>query len=285
MNIIFYGIAFLLGLVAGSFLNVFVLRAHTGQKLTGRSKCMSCGRQLIWSDLIPVVSFFILKGKCRRCGSRISWQYPVVELLTGLVFMLIALKVGWVFGLGTILALLFYWFMAFFFLAITIYDIRHFIIPDDWLLIMAPVAFLSPILASFSLGAEQLTQMANGVLAGVVFFSLFWLIWKLSQGRLIGLGDGKLTVIIGLWLGLSVGGLAIILAFWIGAVYGLVLIGLTYIMSRWGLALKSKLFASWLTQTVSLKTAVPFGPFLVLGTWLVWFFDWKFGDLINLFIF
>src|SRR3989344_4445016 len=95
MDMLFFSglFVFSFGTIIGSFLNVLVLRLGTGEAIgRGRSRCFSCGKTLTWRELIPLVSFITQKGKCRSCGSRISWQYPIVEFITGLVFLLVALK-------------------------------------------------------------------------------------------------------------------------------------------------------------------------------------------------
>lgn len=89
MQIIFFLIIFAFGLFIGSFLNCVIYRLEQGKSfLKGRSYCPHCKHQLFWQDLIPVLSFFILRGKCRYCQKSISWQYPLVELATGIIFIL-----------------------------------------------------------------------------------------------------------------------------------------------------------------------------------------------------
>ena len=84
---------FLLGTVIGSFLNVIILRHEAGTKPTGRSACPHCKKQLTWRELLPIVSYLAQKGKCRGCGARISPQYPLVEIVTGILFSLVFLHV------------------------------------------------------------------------------------------------------------------------------------------------------------------------------------------------
>lgn len=139
-----YVFIFLFGLIVGSFLNVVILRLASGQSfLHGRSECPSCKKKLTFFELIPVVSFIFLKGRCRRCRARISWQYPLVELTTGLLFLaaswriLTHLPFRWLllepFSFSSLLAIGFVIFWLFFvssLIIIFVYDLRFYIIPD-----------------------------------------------------------------------------------------------------------------------------------------------------------
>src|SRR3989344_5385384 len=143
MDMLFFSglFVFSFGTIIGSFLNVLVLRLGTGEAIgRGRSRCFSCGKTLTWRELIPLVSFITQKGKCRLCGSRISWQYPIVEFITGLVFLLVALKLlHYQFAEVGLSYVGFYFFGAFAYwsaifsilIAISVYDFRHKIIPNQ----------------------------------------------------------------------------------------------------------------------------------------------------------
>ncbi|MFA6340967.1 MAG: prepilin peptidase, partial [Candidatus Paceibacterota bacterium] len=122
LNIIIF---FIFGTLFGSFVNVLVLRYNTGHScLTGRSKCMSCGKKLSWYELVPLFSFVFLEGKCLGCGSKISPQYFIVESLTGILFSALFVKVG----LTSFLP--FYLLVTTVLIAMSVYDFRHKIIPD-----------------------------------------------------------------------------------------------------------------------------------------------------------
>src|SRR3989344_367611 len=121
----FAAVFFIFGSIVGSFLNVIILRLGTGMAPTGRSQCFSCGKQLGALDLVPIFSFLVLRGRCRYCGTRISIQYPIVEILSGLVFLLIYFKFQSVFISPSFLAvgeMLFALTISSFLLAITVYD-------------------------------------------------------------------------------------------------------------------------------------------------------------------
>ncbi len=213
-------ILFVLGTIIGSFLNVVGLRLNSGLSLGGRSHCSSCRNKLNFWELIPVFSFFLVKGRCRKCRARISWQYPLVELWTGLVFVTVPLSLLPVFGI---------------YILITIYDARHKVIPDS---LVYPAIILSLIGALTHLGTYTLIDF----LAGPILFLFFISIWFVSRGRAIGFADAKLVLSIGLLLGGALGFSAIIWGFWAGALCGLLLL-----ISRKNITMKSELpFAPFL---------------------------------------
>lgn len=138
--LVIYGLVFILGLLVGSFLNVVIYRYNTGMSVvSGRSRCLTCAHTLRWFELIPVVSFVIQAGRCRECHSRLSWQYPAVELLTGLIFLRVFQVVG---GNAHNLELAFWWLVFSILIVITIYDLRHKIIPDGLVGLLAGLAVL-----------------------------------------------------------------------------------------------------------------------------------------------
>ncbi len=263
----FYLFVFVLGLIVGSFLNVVIYRYNTGLGIMGRSFCFACRRLLIWSDLIPLASFIYRRAKCRTCGSRISWQYPLVELATGLIFVLLAWQFNpWLSydAVATTSALLFYWVIASILLIITVYDLKHKIIPDDFVIAFIGLSFFGPFITRLSLGAESFARLGSGLLAAGVLFLFFWGLWRYSEGRWMGFGDVKLVIGIGLLLGFYQGLTAVIIAFWLGAVVGLLLI-LFRRLHLWGR----------LTRGITIKSELPFAPFLVLATLLGLIFNFN----------
>jgi prepilin signal peptidase PulO-like enzyme (type II secretory pathway) len=256
-DLFFYIIFFILGTIIGSFLNVVVLRYNTGVSIArGRSFCFSCGKKLSWSELVPVLSFLFQKGKCCGCKSKISWQYPVVEVLTGLLFLAIFLK----YGLEPI-SLLIGFILVSVLIAITVYDIRQKIIPDGLVVIFSIVSLINTI---FIADVNLFWFLIAGPLLALPLF----LIWLFSGGRAMGLGDPKLVLGIGWFLGPIYGLSALVLAFWIGAIYGLLMM------------LLSKLNFSKIK--LNYKSEVPFAPFLILGFLLVFFFGFDVFNLLPL---
>lgn len=260
---------FLLGTIIGSFLNVVIFRFNTGRTITtGRSICMNCNRDLRWYELIPVFSFLIQSGRCRRCASKISHQYPLVELVTGLVFTLIAFKFLPIllyvsYGLYVFLVILFVFIFSLL-IVISVYDLRHKIIPDKLVYIFIIISFLSIFVSPFPFGPVFTLPTFSALIAGPLFALPFVLLWYFSKGRLMGLGDGKLVLGIGWMLGLSSGIFAVILSFWIGTIVSVIIM----------LFSKGKM---------NMKTEIPFAPFLIISTLVTFLFNFNIFSLIKLF--
>lgn len=243
--------AFLLGLIVGSFLNVVILRYNTGKSLAGRSGCFMCGHKLSWYELIPVVSYFLQSGKCRSCKSEISIQYPLVELLTGFIFTLIA----WRFAsdILTLVFLLIVWALL---IVITVYDLRHKIIPDGLVYAFITITGLRALVVGDY----------YALIAGALGFLFFASLWYFSSGRWMGFGDAKLALGLGFLLGLSSGLAGLVLSFWIGALYGLIALSLPH-------------------SRATLRSEVPFAPFLTLGAALSFFAHVNFSTILHFFTF
>ncbi len=263
---------FILGLIVGSFINMALARCNTGLSFNKRSFCFSCGHTLSWYDLIPLMSFIIQNGKCRYCQSKISFQYFVIELMIGLTFVVVFLKIN----PTTIYELLItsYWLLIFtILLSIAVYDIRHKIIPNAFVYSFIILSFLGLIFEILNLKSEILNLLAGPILA--LPFSALWLF---SKGKWMGLGDGKLALGIGWLLGLSSGAAALILAIWMGALYGISILAISNIER-----IKRHLFSH--TKTFTIKSEIPFAPFLILGTLLAFLYSISFADIQSLFMF
>jgi len=265
MSFFVYLFCFFFGVIIGSFLNVVILRYNTGLSLNGRSGCLSCGKNLTWKELVPVLSFLFQKGRCRGCQSKISWQYPIVELSTGLVFMLSA----WFFRdpFSVILS----WIMFSLLIVITVYDFKHKIIPDAFVYTFIFLGLLKPFLeflarTSFSPFEPFIQALIGGALVSLPFLIL----WLLSRGRWLGFGDIKLALGIGVWLGVFKGFSAVILSVWLGAIVGLLLIAVS----------KLRLFRRRRRYTI--KSELPFAPFLILGFFLHLIFSFNVFSLWQL---
>lgn len=248
-------LAGIFGLIVGSFLNVVVLRLRTGRGLHGRSSCGSCGKVLHWFELIPVVSFLIQKGRCRSCRVRISYQYPIVEFVTGILFGLSAWK-ALTLGILVPLHTLHLVVMMGLLVVLVVYDIRHTIIPDSFVYAFAGVALLYAF-APYAIVTQSPVwyPFASGLLTALPFAFL----WLISGGRWMGFGDAKLSLGIGFALGMLGGLSAIVWAFWVGAVISLLLMVVSKSRLRHG------------GMHLTMKSEVPFAPFLVVGFLIVLF--------------
>ncbi|MDP3052940.1 MAG: prepilin peptidase [bacterium] len=298
MNLFFYIILFIFGLAIGSFLNVVALRYLPGQKLLslktigglaergqspakrgGRSACPHCRKTLHWYELIPIVSFFIQAGKCRSCGHKLSWQYPIVELLSGLFFVALPF-----FFLGGVQFSVFNYYLIGFWavwilallvlLLISLIDFRNFFVPDELILVLIFLGFISIFLVSRSpgLGIKLINHsfllqyalvfsfswLGNiwvnhlfAALAAGIFFGILFYFWK---GKILGGGDVKLGFALGLLLGWPDILMALIIAFILGGLAGLILM---------------------ITRKKTMKDFLPLAPFLAIGVALTVFFGYQ----------
>jgi len=220
---------FIWGLAAGSFTNVVVYRLPRGKSIIWpKSHCPACGCSLAARDMVPLLSYMMLRGRCRCCRKYISLRYPLIEVLGGLSFLLIYRHTG------SGAAVLAGWIMSIFLIAAAFIDIDHGIIPDK--------LTMSGLLAAVLL--SPLTIAPLSAAAGVVFFGgVLWMAGVLSRGGMGG-GDVKLAMVIGAFCGMPQGVAAFIISASLGGLWGLLLI-----MSRQG----------------NRKTPIKFGPFLAVG--------------------
>lgn len=230
MEYLYWGLVFFAGAAAGSFLNVCICRVPAGESVVyPPSHCPACGNRLKFYDLIPVLSYLLLQGRCRYCGSRIALQYPLVELVTGCLFVLALAKYGATWGALRSLVLFSVIIPA------AVIDWRHKIIPDKLnlagLMLGVPLIFESQ---------EIFWSSVAGFFAGG---ALLLAIALVSRGGMGG-GDIKLAAVLGLLLGWQHLLVALFLAFVAGSAAGLVMLGL---------------------KIIRLKEPVPFGPYLSLG--------------------
>ena len=220
------------GLIIGSFLNVVVLRMNTGRGIGGRSQCFSCNKILEWYELIPVVSYIIQGGKCRKCRSKISPQYMLVELATAILFAGVALRFDII--SHPFSALLIFLMIALG-VVIATYDVLHMTIPEVPL-----IGFFG---VSIALGMHGI---------GFLLVPLpFLILWLISRGKWIGFGDVELMACMGMLLGVVSGVSAVMLSFWVACVVVLPWFGIQKLRGK------------------SMNHHIPFGPFLLIGTYLV----------------
>jgi len=251
------------GLIFGSFANVLILRHGTGRRLDGRSACMHCGKTLQWYELVPLLSFLALRGKCGQCGKRISFQYPAVEALCAAGFILLGLSPAPlpVKLIGSAIVVLF--------IAIAVYDLRHMIMPDRWVWSFDILSFLASAYLLWAVSSD-IWQYAMLVIAGPVVALPLFLMWYVSQGRWMGFGDVKFSLGIGWLLGIGYGYLALMFSFVVGAFVGVFILmplpRIVKLLHGIGITRLGEGGAGF-----TMKSEVPFGPFLILGTCIVWF--------------
>jgi len=252
--LLLYLIIFILGLAVGSFLNVVIFRLESGEKIVNsRSKCLRCGHILAWYDLIPVLSFIFLKGKCRYCNSKISWQYPAVELSTAILFVLIANYEHLISNIQyPILSLLFWFFIISSLIVIFVYDLKHYIIPDR---IVYPAIIIAIGFNLFNNNPiSNILSVFNFLIPAVVAGGFFYAIVAITKGKGMGGGDVKLAFLMGLILGWPLITFSVFLSFILGSLVGIYLI---------------------LIGRKKMKSMIPFGPFLILGTFIGLFWGKK----------
>ncbi len=254
--------AILLGSILGSFLNALLFRFNTGRSvLRGRSACMQCGHTLSAADLVPVFSYIYVRGKCRYCHSKISWQYPVIELLAAALAGVVYVQHGLSF---TAILSLVVWLVLLF---LVVYDLRHQILPWSALGLLAALGLVLIFLQGFSWLA---------VLSGPVIAAPFLLLALVSGGRWMGWGDAPLGLGLGWFLGLTAGLTAVVLAFWIGAAVGVALV----LSSKRVVAGKSGGQSGY-----TMKSEVPFAPFLVAGAACTYFLHVDFFQILPALLF
>ncbi|MBP6924161.1 MAG: prepilin peptidase [Candidatus Pacebacteria bacterium] len=254
--LLFITISFLYGVIIGSFLNVYIYRFHTGKSLSGRSHCLSCGTRLSWYELLPLVSYLGLRGKCRTCCSLIPSRYFIVELLTGVLFAATSLISN------DLIEILYLWIVSALLVVIAVYDIRHFIIPDALTFSLVGLIALWT-LYRFWLGVPLVT-LGTDIFAALAGVGFFFFLWFISHGRWLGFGDVKLAFPLGLLVGAPYVFSMIVTSFWIGAVVSVTLV----VLSKFE---RGKLYLRFATPKLTIKSVVPFAPFLIAGCLLVLF--------------
>ncbi|MBI3019849.1 MAG: prepilin peptidase [Parcubacteria group bacterium] len=264
MFYITYITVFALGAIVGSFLNVVILRSGTGIGFLRGSFCFTCRAALRFYEMVPIFSFLAQKGRCRSCRAKIHFQYPLVETLAGILFVGVWLReMGGATLLDVVLRIGAYenilprlvvlWAIVSVLLVIAAYDIRHKIIKDTFVYIFIALAFV-PALSNLGFGNWDLSagggfgiwkHLLDHLTAGFAFFLLFAAVWFLSR----------------------------VLSFWIGAIVSILLLFAKQ---------HKKLFSG--LKNLTIKSEIPFAPFLVFGFFVVYLLQIDFGDIAQIFI-
>lgn len=289
MGVFIYPISLIFGTIIGSFINVIVDRAETKESpFQGRSFCPHCHKTLAWWEMAPVLNYFYLGGRCSACRHKLSWQYPIVEFLTGVLFVLIAWRflrfpfVGFrllgVWNLENLLILLnllFWFYWVFVFLAISIYDFKKYLILTEILLPAIIISFFWKLLLGimFSLGQFGFLSRMNLLLGsrayvfgnysyfvslvlGIIFGGgLISALVYATREKAMGWGDAIVAIFIGIILGWPETIMALIVAFILGGFSSVILM---------------------LFKKKNLKSYLPFAPFLSVGAMTILLF----GDIL-----
>ena len=245
----------ILGGLWGSFANVCIYRLPLDKGvISGRSYCPKCNNQITWKDNIPILSYFLLSGKCRKCKKKISTQYVLVEFLSILFFTIIYFLYG--ITLTTLLLII----LSLSFIIIFFIDLKHFIIPNEITFSMMALGFIK----SFDPNLNSLfPNYINSLIGGLLGFGIIWsIIYFYKQVRKkegMGLGDAKLFAVIGFWFG------------WIAIPFIIFLSSVIALLS---------VVPSLLKNSKSMSSQIPFGPYIIIGTLVYLFFENSFKSLL-----
>jgi len=247
------------GIIIGSFLNVVIYRLASGEGgiVFGSSHCRDCNHELAWNDNIPVFSYIRLLGKCRYCKKKISIQYPIVEISTGLLFIMIAIaKTSEVASVQNIVVagLISLVFAAM--LVVFVYDFKYMEVP----MIVIYLSIVMAGLATYIQFSYDLKVVVFYIIAAVAGFLFFFSFSFFSDEKWMGYGDSYIAFVIGLVLGPFWTFIALLIAVWTGSIVGV------FIM---------------LIKGKNMKTALPFGPFLISGMYLAFYFMNFFPNMLN----
>jgi len=243
-----YILSFIIGSVVGSFLNVCIYRLPRQINFwSGRSYCPRCNKKIAWYDNIPLISYWLLNGQCRKCKKKISSQYFLIELVTALGFLIIVFQYD-LFLDQILLAMLLSIFIVIFFI-----DLKHFIIPDALNFLLIIIGIFKNFLQPLNIPLNQ--NMQESLIGGLLGYMMIWLIIyaykKIKNIEGMGLGDAKLLAAFGFLFGYSALPIILFLAACLGLIFAL---------------------PALIRKTKSLKSELPFGPFLILATLLYAFY-------------
>lgn len=236
-----YLLIFIFGAIFGSFISALTYRIPNSLSFVkGRSICPKCKKQIAWHDNIPLLSFLLLGGKCRKCKKKISLRYPIIEASTAIGFVFIAMQ-----GL-TLHSLIFHLIIFVILEAIFIIDLEHQIIPDSLIFTGLVVTIIS-----YQFAFSNEFSVFSYIFAGFLAASFLLFVHLITHGRGMGLGDVKFAILGGMIVGLPLTPIWLLLSFLTGAASGCILI---------------------LLSKAKMKTKIAFGPFLIVGIFLTFIF-------------
>ena len=250
-----YLFVIILGGLWGSFANVCIYRLPLDKGVvSGRSYCPKCKKQITWKDNIPIISFFLLNGKCRKCKKPISSQYALVEFLSILFFTIIYFLYG--ITLTTVLLMV----LSLSFIIIFFIDLKHFIIPNEITFSMMALGFIKSFDPNLnSLFPNYINSLIGGLLGYGIIWSIIFFYKQVRKKEGMGLGDAKLFGVIGFWFG------------WLAIPFIIFLSSIIALLS---------VVPSLLKNSRTMSSQIPFGPYIIIGTLIYLFFENSFKSLI-----
>jgi leader peptidase (prepilin peptidase)/N-methyltransferase len=246
MEIFWIILFFLFGLAGGSFLNAVIYRIDNIMSIAReRSQCPHCKKEIAWYDLVPLLSFVALRGICRHCGKKISWQYPIIELTTAILFVVLYLSVGlnWYTVFLAIISM--------FLIVIFVVDLREMIIPDIMVipaLVFWAIVWIISLIPGIDLGMP--VDFVNYLYGGLLGAGFIGLIVLITKNKGMGVGDIKLAGLIGFVLGWPFALIGLLAAFVVGSIVGIIML---------------------INKTKNLKSEIPFAPYLIIGFYIAVF--------------
>jgi len=250
-----YLFVIILGGLWGSFANVCIYRLPLEKGVvSGRSYCPKCKNLITWKDNIPIFSYFLLNGKCRKCKKKISPQYVLVEFLSILFFTFIYFLYG--ITLTTLLLII----LSLSFIIIFFIDLKHFIIPNEITFSMMLLGFIKSFDPNLnSLFPNYINSLIGGLLGYGIIWSIIYFYKQLRKKEGMGLGDAKLFAVIGFWFG------------WLAIPFIIFLSSVIALLS---------VVPSLLKNSKSMSSQIPFGPYIIIGTLVYLFFENSFKSLL-----
>jgi len=250
-----YLFVIILGGLWGSFANVCIYRLPLDKSVvSGRSYCPKCKKQITWKDNIPIISYFLLNGKCRKCKKPISSQYALVEFLSILFFTIIYFLYG--ITLTTLLLMI----LSLSFIIIFFIDLKHFIIPNEITFSMMALGFLKSFDPNLnSLFPNYINSLIGGLLGYGIIWSIIYFYKQVRKKEGMGLGDAKLFAVVGFWFG------------WLSIPFIIFLSSIIALLS---------VVPSLLKNSRTMSSQIPFGPYIITGTLIYLFFQNSFKSLL-----
>jgi len=247
----------LMGALWGSFANVCIYRLPKGQDVvSGRSNCPKCKKKIVWNDNIPIISYFLLAGKCRKCKKKISSQYSLVEFISIFSFFSIYYLYG--ITLTTLLLMI----LSLSFIVIFFIDLKHFIIPNSITFPMMALGFIKSFDPNLNaIFPNYILSLLGGLFGYGIIWSITFFYKQIKKKEGMGLGDAKLLSVIGFWFGLK----AIPFVIFLSSIIALI-----------------SVIPDLMKKSKSMSSKIPFGPYIILGALVYLIFENKIDSMFYL---